>query len=91
MSLLDREGQGKKQKHATQAQAAAAVGTVMAHVEAEAADPEEPRVQGSSRPRLDQWVRRRWHYLLIVRFTLNMVAKGTHHRHPQIPGKLPLC
>lgn len=54
MSLLDREGQGKRQKHATQDQAAAPVGTVMAQVEAEEADPEEPRVQGSSRSRLDQ-------------------------------------
>lgn len=54
MSLLDREGQGKRQKHPIQDQAAAPVGTVMAQVEAEGADPEEPSVPGSSRPRLAQ-------------------------------------
>lgn len=54
MSLLDKEGQGKGQKYPQQDQAAP-VGTVAAQVEAEEADPEEPRVRASSRPRLDQW------------------------------------
>lgn len=53
MSLLDKEGQGKGQKYPQQDQAAP-VGTVAAQVEAEEADPEEPRVRASSRPRLDQ-------------------------------------
>lgn len=54
MSLLDKAAQGKGQKHPQQDQAAVPVGTVAAQVEAEEADPEEPCIRGSSRPRLDQ-------------------------------------
>lgn len=61
---------------------------MVAQAEAEEANPEEPGVPGSSLPRLDQLGD---NSLLIVRFTLNMVAKGTHYsHHPKIHGEIPL-